>query len=150
MKAALTQARFLKDRRNLVQYGSKSIVYVKSPLDDTADRFATTHGVYHLPFKSKVWSRICRQANKANLEAIRPLFPQAESLKFSAKAGCRCGCSPGFIMKHKVGPQQNFWVDIEVYESELEAFATSINCARNHVDLRKEIEKNGLDQVLLS
>ena len=142
MKATLTKTNFNKDRRNLVKYGSRSIVYVNCPLNDVADRFATANGIFQLSFKSKVWSRICREVNKKTLEALRPLFPQAESLTFSAKAGCACGCSPGFVMKHKVDPQQNHWVDIEAYSSELEAFATSVNCARNQADLLKEIEDN--------
>lgn len=139
MKATLTKTNFNKDRRNLVQYGSRSIVYVNCPLNDVADRFATANGIFHLSFKSKVWSRICREVNKKTLEALRPLFPQAESLTFSAKAGCKCGCSPGFVMKHKVDPQQNHWVDIEVNDKELEAFAISINCARNQAELKEEI-----------
>ena len=46
MKATLTKTNFNKDRRNLVQYGSRSIVYVNCPLNDVADRFATANGVF--------------------------------------------------------------------------------------------------------
>ena len=101
-----------------------SVIYLDSPLNDVADKFATQHGIYEAPFKSKTWSKVSRLANKHHITSLKELFPESDEIRFSAKAGCRCGCSPGFIMKHKHPNQfgRVFWVNLEVSEAELTAF----------------------------
>jgi len=71
---------------------------------------------------------------------LKKLFPEALEIKFSAKAGCNCGCSPGYIMKHE--PNQwgkNFWVTVEASDVELNMVWSSINCLRFQLELKKEI-----------
>ena len=81
-------------------------------------------GIYSLPYKSKTWSALCREVSKITSKLLRDqIFVGATSVTFSAKAGCTCGCSPGYIVKkddYALG--QNHWVDIELTEEELSAF----------------------------
>lgn len=139
MKATITQTRSISNpARNK---SGRSIVYVESPLNDVADQFASEHGIYGLPFKCKTWSKVCRQVNKAHVVELKKLFPEALEIRFSAKAGCSCGCSPGFIMKHipnQVG--RNFWVTLEASLLELDLFKTGINSAVNRYELMEEVE----------
>jgi len=118
----------------------RSLIYIKSPLDDLADKFACNYGVYGLKFKSKTWDKVCRQVNKTHIVELKKLFPEALEIKFSRTAACKCGCSPSYIMKHE--PNQwgkNFWVDIEVTEVESKLVWSSINCLRFQLELKKEI-----------
>ena len=141
MKAAITQTRSISNpSRNK---SGRSIVYVESPLNKVADDFASKHGIFGLRFKCKTWDKVCRQVNKTHVVELKKLFPEALSIKFSSTAGCRCGCSPGFIMKHE--PNQvgkNFWVDLEASEAELALFKASINGPVFEFELREEIESH--------
>lgn len=134
------------NRRN----AGRSIVYIESPFDKVADRWFTANRVMNLSFKCKTWNKISRMATKAALSSLKELFPEALKITFSAKAGCRCGCSPGYIMKHQ--PNQygrTFWVDIEASESEIESFAISINCARLTHEFEEEIKANSKEEPSL-
>lgn len=138
MKVTITTTREV-NRTGRSKMG-RSLIYVKSPLDDLADKFACNYGVYGLPFKSKTWDKVCRQVTKIHVVELKKLFPEALEIKFSRTAGCRCGCSPGYIMKHE--PNQwgkNFWVDIEASEVENKLVWNSINCLRFQLELKKEI-----------
>ena len=137
MKATLTKTTPVSDRR---ARPGRNIVYVKSPFDDVADQFGTKFGIWNLPFKSKTWSNICREANKLNLQALKDLFPEATSIKFSAKAGCTCGCSPGFIVKtENYLKGTNNWVTIEPAQVEQDMFRASIFSLRREWELREEV-----------
>ena len=119
----------------------RSIVYVNSVLDKAADEFGTKYDVWNLPFKSKTWSSVCRVINKATAELLRQLFPDAVSIKFSAKAGCSCGCSPGYIVKkndYVVG--SNHWVDIEASQEEYDEFLTQVFSHKHRTGIQKEKE----------
>jgi hypothetical protein len=132
-----------EDRR---RNAGRSIIYIESPLDKVADRWFTANEIMCVPFKCKTWKKISRMATKTTLASLKELFPEALRITFSAKAGCRCGCSPGYIMKHPANQfGRTFWVDIEASESEIERFATSINCARLVHELKEEIEANSKD-----
>jgi hypothetical protein len=137
MKATLTQSSPVSDRRTKA---GRNLVYIKSPFDDIADKFASAHGIWNLPFKSKTWSTICRETNKINAKALKELFPDALSIKFSAKAGCRCGCSPGYIVKQdSYLPGQNHWVTIEASATIQAVFRAGLFSLRRANELAEEI-----------
>ena len=60
-----------------------------------------------------------RAKNKANLAWVRDnmISPVLAALSidgtasFSSKAGCSCGCSPGFILKTDKQPRFDLWID---------------------------------------
>jgi hypothetical protein len=99
MKATISQTREV-NRTGRSKMG-RSIIYVESPLYKVADKFASDHNVFGLPFKSKTWGKVCQQVTKTHIVELKKLFPEALEIKFSQTAGCRCGCSPGYIMKHE-------------------------------------------------
>lgn len=117
-----------------------SVVYVESPINKVADEFAVEHGIYELRFKSVVWTKICRMTNKLNAQALKQLFPEALTIRFSHKAGCGCGCSPGFLLKCKDDLHQgkNFWVNIEATEEEVAAFKAQLSSLKLAENLEKE------------
>jgi hypothetical protein len=139
MKATITQTSSVnQDSRSKM---GRSLIYVESPLDKVANEFALTHGVYNLSFKCKTWSKVCRQVTKTHIVELKKMFPEALDIKFSAKAGCSCGCSPGYVMKHEPNQRgKNFWVNIEASEMEINLVRTSINCARLRYELKEEVD----------
>jgi hypothetical protein len=134
MKATITQSHPRNSKPG------HSVVYIESPLDQVANKFASKHGVYNLPFKCKTWSKICKEVSKTTSQTLKQLFEEALSIKFSSKAGCSCGCSPGYILKHE--PNQygrDFWVSLEASEQEIDAFSSLINSRRFETELQAEV-----------
>lgn len=143
MKATLTKTAPVQNSRR--QKPGRNIVYIKSPFDNIVDEFGSAHKVWNLPFKSKTWSKICGEATKLNTKALKELFPEAVSIKFSAKAGCSCNCSPGYIIKtnsDRLGT--NNWVTIEATQAEQDNFRASIFSLRRAKELREEIAQHNL------
>lgn len=139
MKATLTKTCSIRDSRRAKP--GRSIVYVSSPLDDVADAFAKEYGVWQLPFKSRTWSSVCSEVSKITADVLKEIFAGAVSIKFSQKAGCSCGCSPGYIVKynsHREG--LNHWVDIEASEDELKELRASLFSLRRISNIGKEKE----------
>ena len=99
----------------------QSVVYLESVLTKVADEFAMKHNIYGAPFRSKVWEKVCRTTNKLQIAALRNLFPETKTIRFSHKAGCSCGCSPGFVIKHDHPNQfgRTYWVKLEASETEV-------------------------------
>lgn len=127
MKAVITQTRnnTSKDRGYAA---GRNIVYVKSPLDNVADEFFTKHKIYNLNFKCLTWNKACRIVTQQHTVALKQLFPDATSVKFSAKAGCSCGCSPGYIVRtENKNPGCDHWVNMEATPGEIERATTHIN-----------------------
>ena len=146
MKATLTKTAPVQNSRR--QKPGRNIVYIESPFDTIADEFASKHNVWNLPFKSKTWSKICSEATKINAKALKEIFPEAVSIKFSAKAGCACGCSQGYIVKTNSTLQgQNHWVTIEATQVEQDVFRAGILSLRRAMDLRDEIAAHELVTV---
>lgn len=146
MKATLTKTAPVQNSRR--QKPGRSIVYIESPFDTIADEFASEHKVWNLPFKSKTWSAVCREATKINAKALKELFPEAVSIKFSAKAGCTCGCSQGYIVKtNSTLPGQNHWVTVEASRVEQDVFRAGIFSLRRARDLEGEIAEHELVSV---
>jgi hypothetical protein len=146
MKATLTKTAPVQNSRR--QKPGRNIVYIESPFDTIADEFASKHNVWNLPFKSKTWSKICSEATKINAKALKEIFPEAVSIKFSAKAGCACGCSQGYIVKtNSTLLGQNHWVTIEASQVEQDVFRAGILSLRRAVDLQEEIAEHELVTV---
>lgn len=146
MKATLTQTAPVQNSRR--QKLGRNIVYVSSPFDDIADEFATKNGIWNLPFKCKTWTGVCREATKINANALKKLFPEAVSIKFSRKAGCNCNCSPGYIVNINSDlPGTNNWVTIEATQVEQDVFRASIFSLRREVELKEEIAENAIATV---
>jgi hypothetical protein len=138
MQATISSSKNLNKRH--------SIIYLNSPLNEAADEFATDQGIYEAPFKSKTWSKVSRLANKHHIAALRKLFPESTGIRFSAKAGCRCGCSPGFVMKHEHPNQfgRMFWVDFQASETEVNAFEDTLKKLAGEFAAEQQAHKNKL------
>jgi hypothetical protein len=138
MKAIVTQTRNISSAQR--RKSGRNLVYIESPFDKVADNFAAQHSIFGLQFKCKTWSKVCRLATKAATKALKELFPNALSIRFSAKAGCNCGCSPGYIVKEKTNEYgKNHWVTIEATEEEVSSFKEQINSTRIVSELQAEI-----------
>jgi hypothetical protein len=141
MKATLTKTTPVQNSRRAKP--SRSLVYVNSPFDDIVDEFGSRHKIWNLDFKSKTWSAVCREATKYNIKALKTIFPEAVSIKFSAKAGCSCGCSPGYIVKtNSTSLGTNNWADIEASQVVKDMFRLSIFSARRKFELHEEINNH--------
>ena len=135
MKATITQS----SQRNKI---GNSIVYVESFLDKVVDAWFDKNQIYNLPFKSKTWGKVKALASKVNSKALRELFPDAVSIKFSSKAGCNCGCSQGYIVKHEPNTYgRNFWVDVFVTPEEVEELSRLVNSEKFEAELKAEIAR---------
>ena len=120
------------------QFGS-SIVYVESPLDSVVDQWFDKHGVYSLPFKCKTWNKVKSLATKVNIKVLKELFPEALNIRFSRTAGCRCGCSQGYIIKHEPNQRgRNFWVNVQAEPEEVKEFSEEVFDEKYVVALEKE------------
>jgi hypothetical protein len=136
MKAIITQS---NPRNNKI---GNSIVYVESQLDAVVDAWYNKHEVYNLSFKCKTWGKVKTLATKEHTKALKELFPDAHSIKFSSKAGCRCGCSPGYIIKHEPNTYgRNFWVDMLVTPEETEELSQRVNSGGIEAQLKAEIAR---------
>jgi hypothetical protein len=132
MKATITQERSSSEKRYRANYGNRTVVYVNDPLATMLDKeIFDAHGVRDLNFECKSWNQICRAASKLTAKALAALFESNYKITYSRKAGCTCGCSPGFIVKRHSDYKQPFlkftdmWVDVEYTEQELNDFKTA-------------------------
>lgn len=73
-------------------------VYVSSNLDELVDGWFTENRIFELQFKCKTWDSIVRRANRIINAAVIANIEEADSCSYSRKAGCSCGCSPGYII----------------------------------------------------
>lgn len=99
----------------------KAKVFVQdSKASDLADEFFNDKKIHSLHFKCKAWAKVKNFATKIEGQeirrALREFAPSAKikSVSFSEKAGCSCGCSPGFnIVLEEISPEisgKRFWV----------------------------------------
>lgn len=73
-------------------------LYVNGPLVDEAESLGLRRGIAVV---------------KDHMEPLMSkILNQQVNLSFSSKAGCSCGCSPGFIIKNPVTPF-DVWVDVK-------------------------------------
>lgn len=74
--------------------------FVKSDATKIADTFFHENKIYNLNFKCKTWNKIKRLVDKLNIEALKIIFPEECTIRFSHKTGCSCGCSPGYRVRN--------------------------------------------------
>jgi hypothetical protein len=117
---------------------NRSVVYVESALDEVANQWFGKHKIRSLDFRCKTWEKACKVVNKQHIKALKELFPEADSIRFSRTAGCNCGCSPGFIMKYTGNvANKSFWVDMNTDETT----KSLVEAAINKLDQALETEK---------
>ena len=120
----------------------KSVAYVECNLTKLIDKeFFDKHKIYSLNFKCKTWQQLGRLVNKKVISKIQNLFGTDE-IKYSAKAGCNCGCSPGYKITHAAQyvNGQTFWLDVNHSDEELEEMRSTL--ALYHAKLQLEIANN--------
>jgi hypothetical protein len=145
MRATVTQTRKISSDQRRKQ--GRSLVYIESPFDKIADEFASQYGIFCLQFKCKAWSQVCRMATKNAVQALKEIFPNALEIKFSSKAGCSCGCSPGYVVKENTNDYgKNHWVTIEATDEEIASFKETIYNSKIVSKLNAEIVAFNLTQ----
>jgi hypothetical protein len=148
MNATVTESKNIKEGRWHHYHGNKAVVYVDERLSDQIDKDLFDR-IIPLNFKSKAWSWICKKANNFILNAVKQVFPENYDIKYSTKAGCQCGCSPGYIVKRHGDYKQPFlthnsvWVDVDITDQEIENFKHE-TYERFETMLEDEIAENAL------
>ncbi len=143
-KAIVTQTRF----DNSVRPG-KCKVYVGSDntIDEQLDQWFSKNSIHTLTFKSRAWSWLSNQRHKLFSKLIaEALDVGVKHVKFSHKAGCSCGCSPGFNVTL---PQQalqytrnNVWVDVTISNEDSLMFNFLCQAANDKLKQDKQREAN--------
>jgi hypothetical protein len=116
------------DSRRATYSGNKTIVYVDSNLMDTVDKDIFNKYVSALRVKSVAWASLIRKVNAVIAPAIKEHLKGDYKVRYSRKAGCKCGCSPGFIVtRHGSYTQpilvyKEMFVDVVHTEEEIESF----------------------------
>jgi hypothetical protein len=116
----------LESSRTLEPYGSRqkhTILYVSNPFDpeDLKHSGITKRPEYSRKGEDKELDKEWRRYNKAELMIQKRIINQAvrdglldkdlaAELKFSRKAGCQCGCSPGW--KSRDYRRQSIWLRV--------------------------------------
>lgn len=134
MNATITSSQL----RSPYKYGS-SIVYVDCTITTLIDKeFFVKHKIYNLEFKCNTWNAVKKFATNYTTRALQSLFPN-DTIKFSAKAGCSCGCSPGYRVTHSnpILTGRDIWVDVNYDDSILNE--VRVELARFENKLEKEI-----------
>lgn len=88
--------------------GRKTRVYTSCTEDEVRERFGLERPAYTVRGEDKESDKAWRKYNRAELEIMRERAEDllrrndfsAVNLRFSRKAGCGCGCSPGFILDY--------------------------------------------------
>lgn len=85
-------------------------LFADSNAVEASSEFFYGNAICDLDYKSRVWNNVSRISANAVCTAIRKVFnlPYSVDVKFSAKAGCSCGCSPGYVVKPKDHAGMNF------------------------------------------
>lgn len=111
------------------RYGNRCIAYVDDALTKMVDReFFDKHNIMNLNFECKTWKKICKAVNALVAASLKELFVADYKISYSRKAGCNCGCSPGYVItRHGKYDQpsldhRDVWVDVEVSDDELQQF----------------------------
>lgn len=90
-------------------------------LTELADDWFLEKGIHTLNFKCKTWKKVKRKISDIH----RPLLMEnldAEKVSYSRKAGCTCGCSPGYIVDSHEYVRRWLYGDFEYSKEEVEEF----------------------------
>lgn len=103
----------LRVRKYPDKYIAGARVYVSSEITDVVDNFFFENEICSLKFKCRTWNALKKKATGMNIEALKTIFGEKASIKYSSKAGCSCGCSPGYVVKGDI-PRQYYNSDVWV------------------------------------
>lgn len=100
-------------------------VYAESNADKAIDAFFNENKIWSLDFKCKTWAKMKSAATKLTVAAMREVFGETAKIAYSHKAGCSCGCSPGYKVR-EMGEGREYenhdvWAKITVNVNELVA-----------------------------
>ncbi len=121
----------------------KAVVYVeRTAVDDILTKWYHNHNIQALPVKCNAWNWLMKQRNSVLATRIHTLLKLDKDcqVKFSYKAGCSCGCSPGFTIK-RLGCNEprvlidgqsysNVWVEIDTNDL-IDTFHKHVETATN-------------------
>ena len=96
--------------------------YVTSAAGKAVDKFFNDHQIYGLQFKCSTWSSLKRKASEMDIADLKKVFGQNAQIRYSATAGCSCGCSPGYVISGEIDQKfknADVWVDIKTSASHL-------------------------------
>jgi len=102
-------------------------IFVDSNATALVDEFFNKHEIWKLDFKCSTWTRMKNAATKINVAAMHEFFGSDVEINFSHKAGCSCGCSPGYRARKAFGQayhkyiNQDIWAEVKADLSELKA-----------------------------
>lgn len=123
LSAIVTDKRF-RVKKRYISAGCNC--YVESNATKIADKFFYDNEIFRLDFKCKTWDKIKRIVDKLNIEALKIIFPEQCTIRFSHKTGCSCGCSPGYRVRNVASNNfaynnSDVWVTVDVNTSKLES-----------------------------
>ena len=98
---------------------SHLIVYLEdNSLTKLADKWFTENNIVQMKCKSKAWAAIGKLLHGMISMAIHIKIDGGESCTFSHRAGCRCGCSPGYVIKNPPDTFRFCNSSVEISETE--------------------------------
>ena len=120
------------------------IVYVENtPLHKMADQWFNQNKLFQMRVKSKAWSMIIRYLNGVLEPKLASHFNvPKQRCKYSHKAGCGCGCSPGFRLKQVRTELQrrDAWVEVQVEPAELKGLKELMNSKRFQMKWQQDLD----------
>lgn len=125
---------------NTDRHLSTGRIYIgKSTLSDRLDKWFMDNKIFMLNFKCKTWNKMIRYVTKIESESIKKALNlnSNATVTYSRKAGCSCGCSPGYIVKNDCF-NKKIWINFEYDITEFENMIPKFDQM-----LKKEIEANG-------
>ena len=90
----------------------RTVVYIESnELYDLQNKWFENNQIFKLKIKSKSLRKISFQVNKIIKRILsNELNIDIKKIIYSDKAGCCCGCSPGFIIKNPPIKYERLWI----------------------------------------
>lgn len=74
-------------------------------------------------------------------------LPEDTKAYWSQKAGCSCGCSPGFVLQLEDGTPRDFWATVEGDDAKVELTSDAMDEAADRID---QLDRQGVLAALKS
>ena len=107
-------------------------------LTKLADEWFLDKEIHTLNFKCKTWKKVKRKISDIH----RPFLMDeldADKIRYSRKAGCQCGCSPGYVVESSNYIKRWLYGDFEYTQADVQEF--KIFLSKMETLLEKEKEK---------
>lgn len=123
--------------------GNKMLIYFDCNLADVLDKEVFYPYVMDLKVKSKAWPNLFNKMIKKLIAPLNELLKGNYKIKYSRKAGCKCGCSPaivverGYDLKNPYLEFNESWMSFEFSEEEIQDFR-SLHFTKTFKALAKE------------